>query len=235
MQQYFMDQHLALNQTIHLDKDIVFHLKNVLKSKPNTTIRLVNYEGEAFFGVVNQTFEKALLVKAIEQPIDCDVDITLIMALIKREKLELVIAKATELGVSKIILLETSRCVVRFSKKDIDKKLSRFKVIAKEAAKVSHRLSVPVITGPISINQLHEIQSNHKVVLYEKTDASINLPTVNKGNSISLIVGPEGGFTSEEIERIESLGFSQASLTHRILRAETAALMACALVGGCNG
>lgn len=235
MQQYFIDQQLALNQTIHLDQEIQFHLRNVLKSKPFTTIRIVDYRGVGFFGVVDQKIETALLTKTIEQPNDCDVNITLIMALIKREKLELVIAKATELGVQKIILLESSRCVVNFSKKDVEKKLLRFATIAKEAAEVSHRLTIPKIVGPITINQLKDVNADRKVLLYENTDASKALPKIAKGNSVSIVVGPEGGFSEEEVEVIESHGFEQASLTHRILRAETAAIMACSILGGTYG
>lgn len=235
MQQYFIDQQLTLNQTIHLDQEIQFHLRNVLKSKPYTTIRIVDYRGVGFFGVVDQKMETALLTKTIDQPIDCEVDITLIMALIKREKLELVIAKATELGVKKIILLESSRCVVNFSKKDVEKKLLRFATIAKEAAEVSHRLTIPKIMGPIPINQLKDVKSNKKILLYEKTDASKALPKIENGSSVSIVVGPEGGFSEEEVTAIESHGFEQASLTHRILRAETAAIMACSILGGTYG
>ncbi len=235
MQQYFIDQQLHLNKTIHLDQEIQFHLRNVLKTKPFSTIRIVDYRGIGFFGVVDQKIETALLTEKIDQPIDCDVNITLIMALIKREKLELVIAKATELGVSKIILLESSRCVVNFSKKDVEKKLLRFATIAKEAAEVSHRLTIPKIIGPITINQLKDVNTNKKVLLYEKTDASIALPNIERGSSISVVVGPEGGFSEEEVETIESHSFKQASLTHRILRAETAAIMSCSILGGTYG
>lgn len=235
MQQYFIDQQLELNKTIHLNQDIQFHLRNVLKSKPFTTIRIMDYRGVGFFGVVDQKMETALLTKTIEQPTDCNVDITLIMALIKREKLELVIAKATELGVHKIILLESSRCVVNFSKKDVEKKLLRFATIAREAAEVSHRLTIPKIMGPITINQLKDINATKKVLLYENTDASKALPKIEHGSSVSIVVGPEGGFNEEEVEAIESHGFEQASLTHRILRAETAAIMACSILGGTYG
>lgn len=235
MQQYFIDQQLELNQVIKLDKEIQFHLKNVLKSKPNTIIRLANYESYAFLAVVDQKIEYAQLIEEIKQPQDCDVDITLIMALIKREKLELVIAKATELGVNKIVLLESSRCVVRFSKSEIDKKLLRFTTIAKEAAEVSHRIKIPTIVGPISIHQLKDISSESKILLYENTDASFQLPKTTKGSSISVVIGPEGGFSKEEVQLIETFGFNQASLTHRILRAETAAIMACSLLGVAYG
>lgn len=232
MQQYFIDQHLALNEQVKLNKDIQFHLKNVLKSKPHTTIRLVDFHGNGFFAQVDQNIENALLTKPITKKSDIATDITLIMSLIKKEKLELVIAKATELGVSKIILLHASRCVVSFSKKEMEKKLLRFATIAQEAAETSHRLTLPKIIGPLTIPQLKDIHSDHKILLYENTDQSVQLPKMKHQQSVSVIVGPEGGFTQEEVAHFELLGFQQASLTHRVLRSETAAMMAMTLLGG---
>ena len=232
MQQYFINQPLQLNQSINLEQSIVFHLTKVLKTKPKTIIRLVDYNGQGYLSELNHNCTQALTLKPINDKKDAHHEVTLIMSLIKKERFEWTIQKATELGVSKIIMLETSRCVVKLDSKDTDKKLLRYFSIAKEAAEQSHRLTIPKIEGPININQLDHYLSDVNYVFYENTDPN-NRPLLPKSmTSYSVIIGPEGGFSEDEIAKIEALGFIQASLTHRILRSETAAMMACVLCGG---
>lgn len=235
MQQYFIDQPLQLNQTINLEQSIVFHLSKVLKMKPNAVIRLVNQQGEGFFCRLNQTCTQALTFEPIDKQEDMFHEVTLIMALIKKERFEWALQKATELGVARIVLLETSRCVVKLMGKEVEKKLQRYHTIAKEAAEQSHRLTIPQIYGPIKIKQLAEYKSNINYLLYENTDSNNKLRLPKSRSSVSVVVGPEGGFSEEEVEQIEKFGFKQASLTHRILRSETAAIMASVLCGGQDG
>jgi 16S rRNA (uracil1498-N3)-methyltransferase len=159
MQQYFIDQPLQLNQTVNLEPSIVFHLSKVLKMKPNTVIRLVNYQGKGYFSRLNQTCTQAFTFEPIDVQRDMFHEVTLIMALIKKERFEWTIQKATELGVSRIVLLETSRCVVKLTSKEIEKKLQRYHTIAKEAAEQSHRLTIPQVLGPIKIKQLADYKA----------------------------------------------------------------------------
>jgi 16S rRNA (uracil1498-N3)-methyltransferase len=235
MQQYFIDQPLQLNQTINLDPSIVFHLSKVLKMKPNAVIRLINQQGQGYFSRLNQTCTQALTIEPIDMQKDMFHEVTLIMALIKKERFEWTIQKATELGVHRIVLLETSRCVVRLTTKEVEKKLQRYHTIAKEAAEQSHRLTIPQILGPIKIKQLSDYRANINYLLYEKTNPNNKLYLPQSSSSVSVVIGPEGGFSEDEVEQIEKFGFKQASLTHRILRSETAAIMACVLCGGQDG
>lgn len=235
MQQYFINKPLALNHTVSLDKDIVFHLKNVLKKRAFSTIRLVNYQGQAFYGQISEDYQEALITEPIEQINDASIELTLILSLIKKERLEWALAKATELGVARIVLLESSRCVMKMHDKDVEKKLMRYHTIAKEAAEVSHRLTVPKILGPVSIKQLNEYHSTLNLLFYENTDASQTIPSLSGIDSVSAIIGPEGGFSEDEVLLMESLGYRQTSLTHRVVRSETAAIMACVLLGNNHG
>ncbi len=224
-----------MNQTIDLDKQVVFHLKNVLKTKPFSSIRLVDPQGNGFVAQLDHTCTKATTKQPIQHMKDLRNDITLIIAMIKKERLEWTIQKATELGVSRIVLLETNRCVVKINSNDVEKKLMRFHTIAKEASEQSHRLTIPQIVGPVKIDKLNHYLSQRNIVLYEKTDHLKKVSIDPNIHSYSVVIGPEGGFNEEEVIAMENLGFVQASLTHRILRSETAALMACILFGGYYG
>lgn len=235
MQQYFINQPLALNSTITLEKDIVFHLKNVLKKRAFSTIRLIDYQGQGFFAQISDDYKEAVITQPIVQESDATIQLTLILALIKKERLEWAIAKATELGVSRIVLLESSRCVVKLADKDVEKKLMRYHTIAKEAAEVSHRLTIPKIVGPISVKHVNKYHSTLNLLFYENTAASQRIPSLKNIDSISAIVGPEGGFSEDEVLLMESLGYTQTSLTHRVVRSETAAMMACVLCGDYYG
>jgi 16S rRNA (uracil1498-N3)-methyltransferase len=235
MQQYFINQPLALNSTIPLDKDIVFHLKNVLKKKAFSTIRLVDYHAQGFFAQISEDYKEAVITKPIHQEADATIELTLVIALIKKEQLEWAIQKATELGVSKIVLLESSRCVVKLADKDVEKKLMRYHTIAKEAAEVSHRLSIPKIVGPVTIKQLNKYHSALNLLFYKNTKAYQIIPSLKNINSVTAIVGPEAGFSEDEVLQMESLGYTQTSLTHHVVHSETAAIMACVLLGEYHG
>jgi 16S rRNA (uracil1498-N3)-methyltransferase len=230
MQQYFINQPLALNRTVPLDKDIVFHLKNVLKKRAFSTIRLVDYHAQGFYAQISEDYQEAVITEAIHQKPDTSIQLTLVLALIKKERLEWAIQKASELGVARIVLLESSRCVVKLADKDVEKKLMRYHTIAKEASEVSHRLTIPKIVGPVTIKQLNKYHSQLNLLFYENTDASQIIPPLKDITTITSIIGPEGGFSEDEVLLMESLGYTQTSLTHRVVRSETAAIMACVLL-----
>lgn len=235
MQQYFINQPLALNRTISLDKDIVFHLKNVLKMRAFSTIRLVDFHAHGFFAQISEDYKEAVITQPIQQGPDTSIELTLVLALIKKDRLEWAIQKASELGVSRIVLLESSRCVVKLADKDVEKKLMRYHTIAKEASEVSHRLTIPKIVGPVSLKQLNKYHSSLNLLFYENTDASQVIPSLHNIPSVTAIIGPEGGFSEDEVLLMESLGYTQTSLTHRVVRSETAAMMACVLLGNHSG
>ena len=142
--------------------------------------------------------------------------------------------KATELGVRKVALIASERTVVKYDEKDIDKKLVRFNKIMKEASEQSHRIILPALLGIFNLKNLpKEVFSDLNYVAYEKdaNDTSGAFSNLSKGKSISILIGPEGGFSEQEINHLTNQGFIRTSLGKRILRAETAAIYSLSVIG----
>ena len=225
MQRYFAK---IINNSAVLDDGDIHHLLNVMRAKVGSNIEIVD-QNNSYLAVIESI--NPLKIK-IENKLDFNPEltseVTLFFALAKGDKIDFVIQKATELGVSKIVLFSSKRCVVDFSNKDMDKKLARYSKIAKEASEQSHRNSIPQIVGVIPFKNIKkEDLSELNLVAYEKLSESnsfLDEMKVKNSKSISVFIGPEGGFEEEEINYLENLGVLPISLGKRILRTETAAV-----------
>ncbi len=154
------------------------------------------------------------------------VSITLCMAYPKGDKLETVIQKAVELGVARIIPFESSRCIKRPKAEKVEKQLSRLQRIAEEAAKQCGRARIPTVTPPMSYSDMLKEATKSKISLlcYENEDGKTVKDALPEKapDSISIIVGSEGGFSPEEADTAVLAGALSVSLGKRILRCETA-------------
>lgn len=155
------------------------------------------------------------------------VSITLAQGIAKGEKMDLIIQKATELGVTKVIPLITERSQVRHTAK-----IERWKKIALSAAQQSRRGKVPEIYEPVSLDGF--LESRHKGIIFyeEKTDKRLKqiLTDFKDYKEITILIGPEGGFSKGEVNAAVEKGFLEASLGPRILRTETAAINAISII-----
>ena len=159
-----------------------------------------------------------------------DVKVTLYQALPKGDKMELIIQKAVEIGVSEIVPVISSRCVSRPDKKSLSKKTVRWQKIAKQAAMQSGRGIVPKVKECISFNDAVKSAKGDKVIFYELGGESVKTILKDKPSEISMFIGSEGGFSSEEVNLVTENGGRKATLGKRILRAETAPLVALTLI-----
>ena len=158
--------------------------------------------------------------------------LTLFMALPKGDKMEFVVQKAVELGASRIVPYLAKNCVSRPDK--TEKKVERWRKIAAEAAKQCGRGVLPAVDGVVTMEQAAEQAAQSRTALFfyeneQKTGLREALAD-GVGESVSLMVGPEGGFAAEEVETAVRLGLRSVSLGTRILRCETAPLAALAAV-----
>ncbi len=158
--------------------------------------------------------------------------LTLYQAFPKQDKLEFIIQKTTELGISRIVPFISARCISRPDEKSYAKKLERFRKIAEEAAKQSGRGIIPEIAPLMNFEEaLRDMQNNDlKLFCYENGGAklnSVNFPTSGK---IAVMIGSEGGFERAEAERAESSGAVNISLGERILRCETCPVAMTAII-----
>lgn len=228
MQRYFASKNN--NQIILGDGDI-HHLLHVMRAKVNDELEAV-VDGKLYSSII-KSINPLNIEISHEIPTDSElkVPVTLLFALAKGDKIDFVIQKATELGVSKIALINTKYSVVKFDSKDIRRKLERYQKIAKEASEQSHRVVVPDILGIYDIDKIpDELLSDLNLLAYEK-EAGQTSDFINKdAKSISVMIGPEGGFCEEEVNKLINRGFKLISLGKRILRTETAAVYALSVI-----
>lgn len=228
MQQFFIETSLNDASEVLLDKDVVYQLKKVLRAQDGYKFRLVDNNQHIFLCELKN--ESAVILNDLNENNELDVDITAIVSLIKNDKFDFMIQKLTELGVKRIIPYIANRSVVKPGKGT--NKLDRLKKIAKEASEQSHRNQIPEICEYITFKDLNKYKSDINLLAYEKETTSIS--DLKDAKSVTFIIGPEGGFEVDEVNKIIDLGFDSISLGKRILRAETAAIYLTSQIVGVN-
>lgn len=230
MQRYFG----AVKQgQISLCEDDIFHLTRVMRAKPGTEIEVVSDGKVLLCKTVSFNPLKIELVRELNENNELPNKVILVASLIKGEHMDLVLQKATELGVSEIVLLETERTIVKI--KD-ESKLNRFRKILKEASEQSKRLVIPTLEKVISINELKEINADVKLLAFEGEKGTSKsfveqIKNIKLNGSIAVVIGPEGGFSEKEVLKMNELGYTSVGLGKRILRAETASFYTLSVIG----
>jgi 16S rRNA (uracil1498-N3)-methyltransferase len=229
MQRYFIDQ-IVTSHTIKLDETIMHHLNNVLRLRSKSEIVVVDACSNVFKVSVEPKKHDAQVIEKLEQVEDAPIKITLAMALLKKDKFEWVIQKACELGVFNIVPFLSERTIVDVSEAEFEKKRSRYQMIAKEACEQSHRQSLCTIESLRPFTSLDQLEASFKGLCYERIEGeSITLKHCVHQSTL-IVVGPEGGFSEKEVQWAKTHGFHLITLGHKILRAETAAIAACAMI-----
>ncbi len=162
-----------------------------------------------------------------------NIEVTLFQAVPKMDKLEYIIQKSVELGVSRIVPMLTRRCVSRPDERDFAKKLARLNKIAAEAAKQSGRGIIPQVTPIVSYKKALEMMKelDRNVLLYEEEGGvSFGEVDLTGVKTVGLVIGSEGGFDREEAEACTAVGAAQVWLGKRILRCETAPITALSIL-----
>ena len=231
MQRYFAS---IKNNQVFLSQEDSFHLLKVMRGRINDNIEVVDENHKSYLSVIKSINP---LIIEVQEPIlknsELDSEVTLFFGLAKSDKNEFVIQKATELGAKKIVLFQAKRSVVKFSKDVFNKKLPRYLSIAKEASEQCHREYIPEIKFASSIKEIKNDLCELNLFAYELSAGKVNeLDSLldKQYRSISVIIGPEGGFDSQEAEFLISEGFKNISLGKRILRCETAAVYALSVI-----
>jgi 16S rRNA (uracil1498-N3)-methyltransferase len=151
-------------------------------------------------------------------------------ALAKGDKVEQVIRQNTEAGASAFWLMNTDRCIVQIEEKKCDQRVARYQKVAREAAEQSNRAKVPEVNGILRLKQaLAASEGSLKLFCYESEQTLTlkqSLQNAQPDQAITLFIGPEGGFTNEEVELAKKSGAITISLGSRVLRTETAGLVA---------
>ncbi|OCN04605.1 hypothetical protein A4S06_11000 [Erysipelotrichaceae bacterium MTC7] len=231
MQQYFIDSTPQVEKLVSFDKEQQKHMKQVLRMKEGTLIKVVDPQEQGYLASVVYT-EQGVQAKINEAtPSNQEqIKVTLIQGMIKGERWDMCIQKACEFGVDRIVPLISKRTVVKTNDK-LEKKLERYNKIALEACEQSKRDHLVHVQAPITLAQLETYKSELNLFAYEDADShSQNIKDVLLANpnvkSVSIVIGSEGGFDQEECKEAQKQGFQTVSLGKRIYRAETAAMAA---------
>lgn len=218
------------------------HMRGVLRLKPNDEVYVFDGEGLEYRCRIESLRRDAATLSVIEsiEPASPEsaLDLRLAISLLKGEKFDLAVQKATELGVMRVVPLMTRLSDIRLrDSADAEKRTTRWRRIALEAAKQSGRARLPLINEPTSFESLLESLSTDKdeagFMFAEHNGQGILEALENPGvrpQALTALVGPEGGWTSEEIEEARAAGLRIITLGGRILRAETAAIAVTALL-----
>lgn len=232
MYHFFVSEEQINGENAYIEGSDVNHIANVLRMKPGEEL-LISVKGDWDYlcKIVDIETDRVNLkvLESMEQR-ELPVNITLLQGIPKSDKLEMIIQKAVELGVSEIIPVKTKRVVVKIDEKKADTKVNRWNAIAESAAKQSKRSIIPKVHEPMSIDNALEIVKDFgvKLIPYENADGIDKtrkiLDNMDKTKNIAVFIGPEGGFEESEVERIKNSGFEVITLGKRILRTETAGL-----------
>ncbi|MBF0476937.1 MAG: 16S rRNA (uracil(1498)-N(3))-methyltransferase [Deltaproteobacteria bacterium] len=208
------------------------HISRVLRLRAGDEVVLVNGLGQEFDGVIEAIDRAAVRVMITQDrspKTESPVAITLIQALVKGPAMEEIIVKAVELGAARILPCYTSRTIpVLTSEKAADKQ-ARWQRLAQAALKQCRRASLPAILPPIPFAQASALSSQFDLaLLINESEADRGLKEVLREKatvrSVAVLIGPEGGFSAEEVIAAETAGFTSVGLGRRILRAGTASL-----------
>ncbi|AFQ45830.1 16S rRNA (uracil(1498)-N(3))-methyltransferase [Desulfosporosinus meridiei] len=217
------------------------HLVRVLRLSPGDLVVGYDNTGREYTGVIVNIEDKSVTCRILstDQPdVEAHTSVYIVAGLSKGEKMEWVIQKGTELGMSGLIPLRAKRSIVHIEGKKAQDRVARWQKIASEASKQSHRVQEPEVFEVCDWKELKEQlpEDTQWIIPYEeeKTQrlASV-LKTMSSEHPIAIIIGPEGGFEESEVAWVqENLSAQSVSLGPRILRTETAAMAAITLVLG---
>lgn len=210
------------------------HIK-VLRMKPGEALTLVTplrVQHNCVIAEVNQNRYSVDILESKPCENEPDVFVTLYQALPKSDKMDYIVQKCVELGISRIVPMMTARCVSRPDEKSLKKKLERWQKIALQAAMQSRRGIIPEICPCVSIKEAAELSEKNEqnIFFYEMGGDSVKKILTDKPKTLGMFIGSEGGFEEAEAKLITSKGARAATLGKRILRAETAPLAALSII-----
>jgi len=239
MHRFFVKQKQFDGAVFTLDqKEDVRHLSKALRVTLGEKIEIcIEDTGEEWVTEVSALNPDSVLLRGLEKSMvnrESPITVTLYQGLPKADKMELIVQKSTELGITEIIPVEMDRCVVKLKDKDRAKKQERWQKIAYEAAKQSKRSHIPKLGLPVKLKTLASAFEEHDLVIFlyenEKDQGIKKTLDACDGKSIGIVVGPEGGFSDEEAIVLEDYGCVSTTLGPRILRTETAGLACVSIV-----
>ena len=235
---FFVQKEQIIGNKVTLTGSDVSHIRTVLRLKTGDSIQVIS-DSDKWLTVrllevkAKEVHGEVIASKTVS--LESPLAIHLGQALIKGNKFDVILRKSVELGVRSVTSLKTERCVVKIQQTEMSKKLERWKKIVLESSKQCGRTQIPQVAEEVETLETFCRKNNDqdlKLVFWELEENTTlkNIKLDAKPRSAAILIGPEGGFSQTEIESIREYGFQTVSLGPRILRAETAPLVALSLL-----
>lgn len=229
LSRFFIDAPLSLGEH-ELPEAQAHYIGRVLRMAPGDAVQLFDGSGQEFRGQLLEVGKKAVRV-ALDETLpgqaESPLQVHLGQGLSRGERMDWAIQKATELGVSAITPIVSERCEVRLKDERADKRLAHWRQVAISACEQCGRSTVPVIHPPVTLaDWLKETDADLKLVLHPVAEP---LTRHERPARLAFLIGPEGGLSDAEVEQAKAAGFHSARLGPRVLRTETAPVVALAV------
>nr|WP_027872305.1 16S rRNA (uracil(1498)-N(3))-methyltransferase [[Eubacterium] cellulosolvens] len=233
MYRFFTQREQIIDGKVHITGDDVNHIRNVLRMKKGETILISCGDEWEYTCRISELSEDEILadVTDAQKPgKELRSKIYLFQCLPKSDKMETVIQKAVELGAFAVVPVSSKRCIVKLDQKRAKQKVVRWNGIAESAAKQAKRMIIPAVHEITNFREALEMakELDVKLIPYEM-ESGMNrtrelFASIEPGQSVAVLIGPEGGFDEAEVELAKEAGFSSITLGRRILRTETAGM-----------
>ena len=232
MARFFVNNILQVGQEIELPNDVVRHI-SVLRVRITDNVTLFNGDGSDYLVTFIKLDKRGAIVRVLEQLVlnnESNLKITLMLAIIANDKMDLVIQKAVELGVTQIIPIYCQN-TQRFKMERLANRIEHWQNIIIAASEQSGRAKLTKLDAPMAFNDsIQNCSISHRYILSPHHAGHFQATNTQTNNEICILIGPEGGFTSVEVHYANNNGFNSVLLGQRILRAETAAIAAISLL-----
>lgn len=230
----FVAQPISGGQELPVDGEQGHYLSRVLRLKPGTTVTVFDGSGKEFPSVILEAKRQNVLLltgQSVLRDVESPLSIRLVQGISRGERMDFVVQKATELGVHRISPILTEFSVVKLSAERSAKRILHWKKIAISACEQCGRNKLPIIDEPVALYDFLRESERADCRLSLQPTATTSLQQVGTpDSSVELLIGPEGGINNAEAEIIAAAGFTTVSLGPRVLRTETAALAAVAII-----
>ncbi|KRW69618.1 16S rRNA methyltransferase [Pseudomonas sp. TTU2014-105ASC] len=225
LSRFFIDAPLSLGRH-SLPEASAHYISRVLRLSPGSAVQLFDGSGAEFRGELAEVGKKTVTVELQEclaGMLESPLRIHLGQGLSRGERMDWAIQKATELGVAQITPIVSERCEVRLNDERVDKRLAHWRQIAISACEQCGRSVLPLIHAPVSLRDWLTLEADLKLVLHPVAEPLVSHA---KPQTLAFLIGPEGGLSESEVAQAADQGFQPARLGPRVLRTETAPVVA---------
>lgn len=228
MQRYFIK-----NKDMLLEESDIRHIKKVMRMNINDKIEVVYNNKLHICEITSLEPFNIKVIEKLDEDKKTKIELTVAVALVKEQKMDLILQKLTELGVSRIIPVSMERSIVKLDKERFNKKKVRWESICKEASEQSKRTNIPIIEDIKSIKDLTKEDADLKLVASTKEKEKLlnyYLQSIEDCAKIIMVIGPEGGISDKEEDILASNGYNRVSFGNLIFRVETATIYVASII-----